>query len=113
MNKEREEMFFEELAAESSAWGSAPARLKSRIYSALMQRAAQAGPLRNVSETESAGHRLCVFEKLVEISPAGTSFKSLNYCRVCHARILAEHLDNAPIYWPHCPYAAFHKPSKA
>jgi hypothetical protein len=31
----------------------------------------------------------------------------MNPCQVCHARMLAEHLDNAPIYWPHCPYVKF------
>lgn len=113
MHKENEEKFFEQIAVEPGPQRAAPARLKSRIYSALMQRETQTGPLRDVSETESAGGRLCVFEKLVEITPASASFKSLNYCRVCHARILAERLDRAPIYWPHCPYSAFHHPVKA
>jgi hypothetical protein len=112
MPKEDEEQFFEQIAGGQSARDTAPARLKSRIYSTLMQRETRTGPLRDISETESAGRRLCVFEKLVEISPAGTAFKSLNYCRVCHARILAEHLEKAPIYWPHCPYSAFHHPAK-
>jgi hypothetical protein len=26
---------------------------------------------------------------------------------VCHARVLAERLEHAPIYWPHCPYVRF------
>jgi len=39
----------------------------------------------------------------------GETVKSLNICRVCHARVLAEHLENAPIYWGGCPYVEFKK----
>jgi hypothetical protein len=85
----------------------APSRLKSRIYSALVQRQVESGPLLSVSETKAEGRRLCVFENLVEISPVGEKVKSLNFCRVCHARVLAEAIENAPIYWPHCPYVHF------
>jgi hypothetical protein len=28
---------------------------------------------------------------------------------VCHARVLAEPIANAPIYWRHCPYDEFQK----
>ena len=86
---------------------SAPSRLKSKIYSALVRLQSQSGPLLNLSETRAKGRSLCVFEKLVEISPVGENVKALNLCRVCHARVLAETVENAPIYWRHCPYAGF------
>jgi hypothetical protein len=107
-----EERFFEQIAAGDAPAASAPARLKSRIYSALMQREAQEGPLSSVSQSESEGRDLCVFEKAVAVTPAPDSIKSLNFCRVCHARVLAEYFENAPIYWGHCPYVAFQKPGK-
>jgi hypothetical protein len=65
--------------------------------------------LASVTETKQAGRGLCVFEELVQISPVGEPLKSKFYCDVCHARVLAEHLDNPPIWWPHCPYAEFKK----
>ena len=86
---------------------AAPARLKSRIYSALVMAQAQSGPLLSLSECETGGRALCVFEKLVEIAPVGQSIESINYCRICHARVVAERFENAPIYWPGCPYAGF------
>jgi hypothetical protein len=86
---------------------SAPARLKSRIYTALIRAQQEDGPLETVSATKQAGRALCVFEELVHIAPVGESAKSKFCCTVCHARILAEHMANAPIWWPHCPYAAF------
>jgi DNA-directed RNA polymerase specialized sigma24 family protein len=30
-------------------------------------------------------------------------------CRVCHARVLAEHVEEAPIFWKHCPCADFQR----
>ena len=87
----------------------APARLKAKVYSALMLLQAEAGPLLGLTETRAYGHQLCVFEQLVQIAPVGERAKSLNVCRVCHARILAERMDNAPIYWPGCPYVEFKK----
>jgi hypothetical protein len=33
----------------------------------------------------------------------------MNPCRICHARILGERLEKAPIFWPGCPYSEFHK----
>jgi hypothetical protein len=48
-----------------------------------------------------------VFEKLVQIAPLGEKAKSPFFCRVCHARALAESFENPPIFWPHCPYVAF------
>lgn len=85
---------------------AAPARLKARVYSALILQQAKTGPLMSLSETRAEGHKLCVFEELVQIAPLGESTKSVNICRVCHARVLAEHMENAPIYWSGCPYVA-------
>lgn len=84
----------------------APARLKAKVYSALMLRQAESGPLMSLTETEACGQDLCVFEKLVRIAPVGEAAKSLNFCRACHARVLAENVENAPIYWGGCPYVA-------
>ncbi len=82
----------------------APARLKAKVYSALMLKHVETGPLLSLTETRACGHELCVFEELVRIAPVGEAAKSLNICRVCHARVLAEHMENAPIYWSGCPY---------
>jgi hypothetical protein len=105
-----EEEFFERVAdgaqLPSDADG-APSKLKAQIYSALMLREAVAGPLASFSRTKAAGGHLCVFEELVRIAPVGEQVKSLNICRVCHARVLAEYLEAPPIYWPNCPYVKF------
>jgi hypothetical protein len=85
----------------------APSRLKSRIYSALVQRQRQDGPLLSLSEVKAGGRKLCVFEQLVQITPVGEPAKRPNLCRICHARVLAEAIENAPVYWPGCPYAQF------
>jgi hypothetical protein len=87
----------------------APARLKARVYSALMLAETAQGRLRDMAETKKAGGELCVFEELVRIAPVTRRLKSSNICRLCHARILAETLEKPPIYWPHCPYANFKK----
>ncbi len=86
-----------------------PARLLSRTYTALVKAQQLSGPLLDVTETKNAGHPLCVFEELVQITPLGQPAKQMFYCRVCHARVLAEQLDKAPIWWPHCPYSQFQK----
>jgi len=101
-----DEQFMEWIADEVELTESlaAPARLKAKVYSALMQRQAATGPLMSLTETKACGHELCVFEELVRIAPVGEKAKSLNICRVCHARVLAEHMENAPIYWSGCPY---------
>jgi len=103
--------FLEQLAAQvepdESAVTRAPSRLKSQIYSALIRRQQQSAPLLDLAETKAAGHGLCVFEELVRISPVGTKAKSFNCCSVCHARLLAETVEDAPIYWGHCPYVQF------
>jgi hypothetical protein len=105
-----EEEFFELVAVEEGLFfqpATAPSKLKSQIYSALMLRQAASGPLASFAQTRASGHGLCFFEELVRIAPAGERVKSLNICRVCHARVLAEHLEKAPIYWPNCPYVKF------
>jgi hypothetical protein len=112
-DRSREEELFEQLAdAVESAPDKrprAPSRLKSRVYSALMKRAAAEGPLRSLPETRAAGRELCVFEEWMRGGPFGDKLKQMNYCRVCHARILAEAFENPPIHWSHCPYAEFKK----
>ncbi len=107
------DLFFVKLAAETDALASeperAPARLKSQIYSALVSHLAATGPLLSLSATKQAGRSLCVFEAALSKAPVGERIGSMNACRVCHARYLAEHLESAPIFWPHCPYAQFHR----
>jgi hypothetical protein len=101
---------FLRLAAEQETAGHewpAPSRLKSRIYSALVQRQAEAGPLLSLSRTKAGGRRLCVFEELVHIAPVGEQVESWNFCRICHARVLGESVERAPIYWGGCPYVRF------
>ena len=96
--------------AEASASASAPARLKARIYSSLVQQLSQSGPLLSLGATKATGSGLCVFEEAVAVLPVGDAIGSMNPCRVCHARVLAERVEHAPIFWPHCPYVAFHRP---
>jgi hypothetical protein len=87
----------------------APARLKAKIYSALVNHQSETGPLLSLAATKAAGRGLCVFEHAVSSLPVGERIGSMNPCRVCHARVLAERVDHAPIFWPHCPYAGFHR----
>ena len=87
----------------------APARLKSKIYSALLARMAEQASLLDLADTKAAGARLCVFENVLDSVPLGTSIHSMNPCRICHARVLGERMDHAPIFWPGCPYSDFHK----
>lgn len=87
----------------------APARLKSRIYSALVERLADEAPLRPLTASHADGERLCVFERSLTLVPAD-QITARNPCRVCHARVLGERLERAPIFWPGCPYASFHHP---
>jgi hypothetical protein len=104
-----EDVFFEKLSETKLAAGTgpAPARLKARIYSALTRRQAESGALASLSTTRASGYGLCVFEQLVEITPLPEQAKRPNYCSICHARILAENIEKAPIYWSHCPYVRF------
>lgn len=83
-----------------------PARLKSKVYSALIRRMEASGPLLSVGRTETT-HGLCVFEKLVEIAPLAGPLQTFNACAICHARVLAERFDRPPIYWKNCPYVNF------
>jgi hypothetical protein len=87
----------------------APSSLKARLYSTLVREQQATGPLASLEATVAAGRDICVFEKLVQIAPIGEIAKSPFFCRTCHARILAENLDNPPIFWAHCPYVAFKK----
>lgn len=105
-----DDLWFEQLA---DATGDvtderAPARLKSKIYSALVARMAESGPLLDLTATKKAGERLCVFENALTLLPLGGDVRSMNPCRICHARALGERMDQAPIFWPGCPYADFH-----
>lgn len=105
-NKSLEAVLTQAAAAEVAP-SHAPSRLKSRIYSALMLAEANQGPIRSTSETLAEGRGLCVFEHLVEIAPLGSGVKQYNYCRVCHARILGERIEDPPLYWSCCPYMEF------
>ena len=102
------DVFFEQLAESTDAVPvRAPSRLKSRTYSALIRAAQRQAPLCTLDESKTSGGGLCVFEELVRITPAGEQSQRVNICRVCHARVLAEHVENAPIFWPNCPYVRF------
>jgi hypothetical protein len=94
-------------AGGASPDAKAPSRLKSRIYSALMRRQAASGPLLALPVTRAAGRGLCVFESLTSAAPTGARVKQMNLCSVCHARLLAEHVEGAPIFWHNCPYVDF------
>lgn len=85
---------------------TASSRLKSRILSALLSLEQAEGPLRILSETRDSGESLCVFEHAVALLPSD-DLQSRNPCAVCHARVLGERVENAPIFWPGCPYSRF------
>jgi hypothetical protein len=106
-----EDLWFERLAdlTADPPPHRAPPRLTSRVYSAVVTEMAESGPLLDLSTTRQAGAQLCVFENLLAISPSATGMASMNPCRVCHARVLGERLEHAPIYWPGCPYSDFHR----
>ena len=87
----------------------APARLKSRIYSRLLAEQAATGGLLSLTETRESGRSLCVFEAAVVLTSLPDTVQRKNTCYVCHARHLAEHLDEAPIFWPNCPYSDYHR----
>src|SRR3954463_15199297 len=88
----------------------APARLKSKIYSALLTTMAANGPLLDLTRTKHAGcGALCVFEQILTILPEASHVPAMNPCRICHARVLGERMDHAPIFWPGCPYSEFHR----
>jgi hypothetical protein len=105
-----DEVWFERLAAtvDPADEERAPARLKSKVYSSVVAAMAGSGPLLDLSEVKAAGGHLCVFEHAVAVLPIGSTLGSKNPCRVCHARVLGERMDHAPIFWPGCPYSDFH-----
>ena len=110
VNESVYEDWFERLAEAAAPEPSrVSSRLKSRIYSALMSAAAAQGPLASLHACEEHGRPLCLWERLVQISPVPETIKSRNHCYLCHARLLAEHVDGAPLPWRGCPYAAFQK----
>ena len=47
----------------------APSALKAKIYSALVCRQAETGPLMSLTEVKVCGQKLCIFEELVRIAP--------------------------------------------
>lgn len=109
-HSESDNRLFERLSREpEEAAEKAPSRLKARVYTALMRKQQESGRLRTLAETRTCGHGLCVFEDLWERVAKTEAAQSFNCCSVCHARVLAEHLERAPIYWEHCPYVAFGK----
>lgn len=98
------------LAASAEGTEGTPASLKARLYSAFVRKQRENGPLASLQASSEAGHPLCIFEKLVQIAPVGERAKSPFFCEVCHARVLAEHFENPPIFWPGCPYVKFNRP---
>lgn len=107
-----DERFFENLAAATDGADDgerAPARLKARLYSALVVEQARNGPLLGLRETKARGHGLCVFEEIVAGVPAAAPLFPENPCRVCHARVLGERFNSPPTYWPHCPYVGLRR----
>lgn len=90
---------------------AAPGRLKSRILSALVRRLTERGSLLPLADSRSCGGGLCVFEDAVALLGSGR-LGSMNPCNACHARVLGERLEHAPIFWRNCPYADFHKRSR-
>ncbi|MEO7205529.1 MAG: hypothetical protein ABI145_01795 [Steroidobacteraceae bacterium] len=90
---------------------SASSRLKSRLYTALVRATQETGTLQTLTQSKAAGRDLCAFETLVQIAPIGDKAKAPFFCWTCHARIMGEHWENAPVFWEGCPYAAFQKRS--
>jgi hypothetical protein len=109
-NLQDEDRVFELLAQSDDAETErAPSRLKSRLYSALVREEEESGPLRSLADTRIEGYGLCVFEDLWQRATSGEAAQCFNCCKLCHARVLGEHVENAPIYWANCPYVAFGK----
>jgi hypothetical protein len=69
---------------------------------------AETGPLLDLADTKEAGVPLCVFESAWATLPIGKNLHSMNLCRICHARVLGERMEHAPIFWAGCPYSEFH-----
>lgn len=108
-NLQHDDRLFEILTQEPDDATSvrAPARLKSRIYSALVRQQETSGPLLSLAETRAKGSQLCVFEDLWQRATSAGTAQCFNCCSLCHARVLAEHFERAPIYWSNCPYVGF------
>ena len=87
----------------------ASSRLKAKLLTAILRSQEASGPLRSLDETRSRGYELCVFENIWERVTTGETAHCFNCCTLCHARVLAEHIENAPIYWGNCPYVALGK----
>ena len=106
-----DDAWFEQLAELSrhSSADRAPASLKSKVYSSVVMQMAQSGPLLDLKDVKEAGGHLCVFEHAIAMLPIGVGARSMNPCRICHARVLGERMESAPIFWPGCPYSDFHK----
>jgi hypothetical protein len=105
-----DDLWFEQLAEMTrSIDDRAPAALKSKVYSSVVMHMAHAGSLLDLKDVKEAGGHLCVFEHAIAIMPIGAGARSRNPCRICHARVLGEHLENAPIFWPGCPDSDIHK----
>ena len=108
MSRENDNLQHVLLAAESAA-DAAPrvsSRLQSRIFSKLVELEQEQGPLRTLSQSQSAGAKLCIFGAAVAALPP-EDLQSRNPCSVCHARVLGERVERAPIYWPGCAYSNF------
>jgi hypothetical protein len=104
------DFWFERLAGATGSLSHdrAPARLKSKVYSAVVLKQSESGPLLGLRETRERGQDLCVFERALTVLPVGKDVRSMNPCRICHARVLGENLERAPIFWHGCPYSDYH-----
>lgn len=100
------EQFMRQSAEVAAAPEEASSRLKSKLLSRLIGLEQAEGPLRVLSANRAKGDALCVFEHLVAALPS-EGLQSRNPCAVCHARVLGERVEKAPIFWPGCPYAQF------
>ena len=111
LQREADDRLFKLLAREPDEAGleRAPSRLKARLYTTLIQKQQESGRLRTLAETRNCGHGLCIFEDLWERATQAQAAQSFNCCSLCHARVLAEHVERPPIYWGHCPYVTFAK----
>ena len=95
------------LAGASEQPERAPSSLKARLYTHFVRKQQESGPLASLDASVTSGEGICVFETMVQISPIGEKAKSPFFCQTCHARVLAERFDRAPIFWPNCPYVKF------
>src|SRR5947208_10410586 len=98
-NENNDRVFTSLLAVKEGSVGGAPASMKARLYSVFIREQQASGSLASLDATVAAGHGICVFEKLVQITPIGEQAKSSFFCHVCHARVLAEVFDKPPIFW--------------